>query len=621
MRHTCVYALLHAVAAMAPLPWGKRPCQDYLKDMRAQTPVVLDDGLVECHPLRHLRWTACVSEEEDADSPLPAQLHSGTPEVNARNSACHAAAAVGVDWTNVLRNAMAYRDGAPVPVVDCTNDWRVADANSLEVVAACACLDRRVLVRRVDGAGVALDLARAAPLFARAGMLVSAHDGMPVSAHDSSDPFLDETRTLVRPECLASTRDLEGPVWPKVLHFAEVLSNLPDDAARRERFGPVPVRRLQNGVWAAGSRHRVAAARLCGVALPCRVVKKGSDQQAAGKGQQGQATADVTRRAALVGGGAVPLSAQALQSSQPLLVHYGGNKDQVADCYLHMGGRRPVVVLLHGGYWRENYGRSLMDAVARDVASGGEFHCVNVEYARGAGSCERASADVALFMEWLAGPKARELGLDAENVALVGHSAGGQLVMRHALRGSPVAFPKTGGGATVRCVVSCGGVLDLREARAKRVGSSAVDDFLGEHGDLRAASPIKLLPPAMTSSLRSLGEWRGVGLWEDKLAATTKLACVHGLDDSVVPAALSTRFIVATATGGVPVEYHQIKREGHFEVLSPTSRSWRATRSIIEEALRAAPATPRLDGDAKRIMAPTRRVDTETEIVITTLRG
>lgn len=382
--------LLHAVAAaMAPLPWGKKPCRDYLKDMRAQTPVVLDDGLVECHPLRHLRWTACVSEEEDAASPLPAQLHSGTPEVNARNSACHAAAAVGVDWTNVLRNAMAYRDGAPVPVVDCTNDWRVADAASLEVVAACACLDKRVSVRRVDGAGVALDPALAAPLFARA--------GLPVSVHDSSDPFLDETRTLVRPECLASTRDLEGPVWPKVLHFAEVLADLPDDAARSERFGPVPVRCLANSVWAAGSRHRVAAARLCGVALPCRVVKKGSDQQAAGEGQQGQATVEVTRRAALVGGSAVPLSAQALQS-RPLLVHYGEGADRVADCYLQ-AGRRPVVVLVHGGYWRENYGRSLMDAAARDIAGGEEFHCVNVEYARGAGSCERASADVAVFME------------------------------------------------------------------------------------------------------------------------------------------------------------------------------------------------------------------------------
>ena len=79
--------------------------------------------------------------------------------------------------------------------------------------------------------------------------------------------------------------------------------------------------------------------------------------------------------------------------------------------------------------------------------------------------------------------------MDAEHVALVGHSAGGQLVMRHALRGSPVAFPKMGGGATVRCAVSCGGVLDLREARAKRVGGAAVDDFIGARGNLQTASP------------------------------------------------------------------------------------------------------------------------------------
>ena len=92
----------------------------------------------------------------------------------------------------------------------------------------------------------------------------------------AADPFLDGARTLVRPERLASTRDLEAPVWPKVLHFAEVMANLPDAAARRERFGDVPVRRLASGVWAAGSRHRVAAARLCGLALACRVVKKGS---------------------------------------------------------------------------------------------------------------------------------------------------------------------------------------------------------------------------------------------------------------------------------------------------------------------------------------------------------
>ena len=264
MRQASALAL-HAVtaaAAMAPLPWGKRPCQDYLKALREQTPAPLDDDLVECHPLRHLRWTAGVAEENEDSSPLPPQL-----AFDARNSACHASAAAGVDWTAVLRRARAYRGGAPVPVVDCTSDWRVADAESLEKVIACACLDRRVAARRGGGAGVALDFERAAPLFSRAGVRAPA---------GAADPFLDGARTLVRPERLASTRDLEAPVWPKVLHFAEVMANLPDDAARRERFGDVPVRRLANGAWAAGSRHRAAAARLCGLALACRVVKKGS---------------------------------------------------------------------------------------------------------------------------------------------------------------------------------------------------------------------------------------------------------------------------------------------------------------------------------------------------------
>ena len=262
MRHAHSLLALQAAAAMAPLPWGKRPCQDYLETLRQQLPARLDDGLVECHPLRHLRWTAGVAEEEAGSSPLPPQL-----AFDARNSASHAAAAAGVDWTAVLRRARAYRGGAPVPVVDVLDNWRVADAESLAVAVACACLDRRVAARRGEGAGVALDFERAAPLFSRAGVTAPA---------GAADPFLDGARTLVRPERLASTRDLEAPVWPKVLHFAEVLASLADDAARRERFGEVPVRRLANGAWAAGSRHRVAAARLCGLALACRVVKKGS---------------------------------------------------------------------------------------------------------------------------------------------------------------------------------------------------------------------------------------------------------------------------------------------------------------------------------------------------------
>ena len=154
---------------------------------------------------------------------------------------------------------------------------------------------------------------------------------------------------------------------------------------------------------------------LLATAAAMRVTRRAALASGGGVALPLSAQAMQPQRAALVGGNAVslPLAAKALE---PLPVRYGSGDDQFADCYLQ-DGQRPVVVLLHGGYWRASYGKSLMDAVARDVRTNTEFHCLNVEYARGAGSCERASADVAAALAWLAGPAARRLGLDATNRA------------------------------------------------------------------------------------------------------------------------------------------------------------------------------------------------------------
>ena len=116
----------------------------------------------------------------------------------------------------------------------------------------------------------------------------------------------------------------------------------------------------------------------------------------------------------------------------------------------------------------------------------------------------------------------------------------------------------------------------------------------------------------MTSSLRTAA-WTA---WEELLVAETSFSLVHGLDDAVVPPALSTRFVVAAATGGIPSEYHQIKDEGHDALLDPSSYSWRAARAAAVSALRGPPPP------SKTLrMAPTRRVDTDREILIRTLRA
>ena len=291
----------------------------------------------------------------------------------------------------------------------------------------------------------------------------------------------------------------------------------------------------------------------------------------------------IGRRAAL----ALPLAPTAAAAATRVdarTVSYGPRD---ADLYLQPG-RRPVVALLHDSLTTAS--RRALDAVARDITARTAYHCVNFDY--------RGSDDVETAMEWLRGPEAAALGLE-NNVVLIGHGVGGQLAFRHALRGSPGLRSTPTTSARLRGVVSCGAPLDLREARALGID--------GVSGD----SPITLLPPAMTSSLRTAA-WTA---WEESLVAETSFLLIHGLDDAVVPPALSTRFVVAAATGGIPSEYHQIKGEGHAAVLDPASYSWRAARAAAVGALRKRPPSKTLR------MAPTRRVDTDREIVIRTVRA
>jgi pimeloyl-ACP methyl ester carboxylesterase len=290
----------------------------------------------------------------------------------------------------------------------------------------------------------------------------------------------------------------------------------------------------------------------------------------------------IGRRAALT----LPLAPTAAAAATRLdarTVSYGPRE---ADLYLQPG-RRPVVALLHDSLTVSS--RRSLDAVARDITARTAYHCVNFDYG--------GADDVETAMAWLTSPGAAALGLE-NNVVLIGHGVGGQLAFRHALRGSPALKSVTGASARLRGVVAVNAPLDLREARALGID--------GVSGD----SPIALLPPAMTSSLRTAA-WTA---WEESLVAETAFSLVHGLADDIVPPALSTRFVVAAATGGIPSEYHQIKGEGHGSMLDPASTSWRAARAAAVGAFRKRPPSKTLR------MAPTRRVDTDREILIRTLR-
>jgi acetyl esterase/lipase len=64
-------------------------------------------------------------------------------------------------------------------------------------------------------------------------------------------------------------------------------------------------------------------------------------------------------------------------------IHYGAHHSQVGDLWLpaDAAGDLPVVVLIHGGFWRAQFTKALMGRLARAVTARG-WAAWNIEYRR-----------------------------------------------------------------------------------------------------------------------------------------------------------------------------------------------------------------------------------------------
>lgn len=273
-------------------------------------------------------------------------------------------------------------------------------------------------------------------------------------------------------------------------------------------------------------------------------------------------------RRSMLAGSAAACAAQGLPSvgeaAAPRRIAYGAHASHYAELSLPAGaGKIPVIVVVHGGFWRQLYGAALGVPLAADLAAAG-VAAWNIEYRRvgGDGGWPNTLLDVAAAVDALAGAGQAEAGgrLDLARVAAVGHSAGGHLAgwlaARHRLpRSAPGATPKV----RLKGAVSQAGVLDLVDASEQRLGAGAVDAFLG--GGPKAvpdryalASPIALLP------------------------AGVPVVCVHGDADDTVPIRQSERYVAAARAAGDPARLVALKGTGHFEVIDPRDPAWHACR-------------------------------------------
>jgi acetyl esterase/lipase len=231
---------------------------------------------------------------------------------------------------------------------------------------------------------------------------------------------------------------------------------------------------------------------------------------------------------------------------------YGPEPKQFGDLRLPAGdGPFPLVVVVHGGGWEAQY--NLIHAghlcvALREVG----LATWSVEYrACGdvGGPWPGAGDDVARGIEFTA-ELIERYPLERGRVVLVGHSAGGQLVL-WAAKGARLP------------VVALAAVSDLRES-AERVGPHGAvarflrgmpDDVPGRYAE---ASPREHLPLGVRQIL------------------------VHGDADLSVPYAQSVSYAEAAAG---EAELVTLDGAGHFEPIDPQARVFPATVTAIRSLL------------------------------------
>ena len=232
---------------------------------------------------------------------------------------------------------------------------------------------------------------------------------------------------------------------------------------------------------------------------------------------------------------------------------YGDDPSQWVDLQRPDGTSRGLVVVIHGGFWKAQYGAEYGAPLADDLLARG-WTTANVEYRRvgDGGGFPETLDDVHAAL----GAAVEALGGARGPVVALGHSAGGHLATWAAARGR---FERWAGGPALTHVVSQAGVVDLRAAVRDHLGTDAALAFLGEPSEevLEQADPMAQVP-------------LDVPVW-----------AVHAPDDDTVPISQSQDYVAAATGAGAEATLVEVEG-GHFGVIDPGSAAWAACVGVLD---------------------------------------
>jgi len=221
-------------------------------------------------------------------------------------------------------------------------------------------------------------------------------------------------------------------------------------------------------------------------------------------------------------------------------VRYGAEPEQLADIRVGSNDarQRPLVIMIHGGFWRPEYDRAHTGPMCAAIANEG-WTIASIEYRRIKGKPDRAVSDVALALDALPALVAQHNG----DIIVMGHSAGGHLAL----------WCAASVHERLQGVIALGPCADLQLAYDLKLDGDAVLAFLGTTPEQR-----KDLDPAQLAT------------------PSAHVVIVHGESDAVVPLSVSVSYL----TKHPAVRLVRLADTGHFALIDPLSTAW---HSVIDE--------------------------------------